>query len=54
MKMLTEELKERFPYLSKSYLITTDAAGSIATATQDGEEAAGGVRLRTGFLEKAP
>lgn len=51
--MLTEELRDRFPYLSESYLITTDAAGSIATATQDGEEK-GGVRLRTGFLGKAP
>lgn len=36
VRILVELLRDRFPYLSENYLITTDAAGSIATATPDG------------------
>uniref|UniRef100_A0A8C2V7L0 N-acetyl-D-glucosamine kinase n=1 Tax=Chinchilla lanigera TaxID=34839 RepID=A0A8C2V7L0_CHILA len=36
VRILVEMLRDRFPYLSENYLITTDAAGSIATATPDG------------------
>ncbi|EDK99107.1 N-acetylglucosamine kinase, isoform CRA_a [Mus musculus] len=36
VRLLIEELRHRFPNLSENYLITTDAAGSIATATPDG------------------
>ncbi|XP_049641039.1 N-acetyl-D-glucosamine kinase isoform X2 [Suncus etruscus] len=34
--ILTQALKDRFPSLSESYFMTTDAAGSIATVTPDG------------------
>ncbi|XP_055981456.1 N-acetyl-D-glucosamine kinase [Sorex fumeus] len=36
VRILTQALKDRFPSLSKSYFVTSDAAGSIATATPDG------------------
>jgi N-acetylglucosamine kinase len=41
VRLLIEELRHRFPNLSENYLITTDAAGSIATATPDGEDVSG-------------
>ncbi|XP_055452329.1 N-acetyl-D-glucosamine kinase isoform X2 [Psammomys obesus] len=36
VRLLIKELRSRFPCLSENYLITTDAAGSIATATPEG------------------
>ncbi|KAM9183724.1 N-acetyl-D-glucosamine kinase-like [Dugong dugon] len=36
VRLLLESLKSRFPHLSESYVITTDAAGSVATAVPDG------------------
>ncbi|EHB04355.1 N-acetyl-D-glucosamine kinase [Heterocephalus glaber] len=36
VRTLVELLRDRFPYLSENYLITTDATGSITTATPNG------------------
>uniref|UniRef100_A0A8C0CX89 N-acetyl-D-glucosamine kinase n=1 Tax=Balaenoptera musculus TaxID=9771 RepID=A0A8C0CX89_BALMU len=36
VRILMEELRDRFPYLGESYFITTDAAGSVATVAPDG------------------
>lgn len=34
---LVAQMKERFPTLSQSYLVTTDAIGAIATASNCGK-----------------